>query len=158
MCRSRQTCGYCAQGHNTRECPNRGDLTKAKCCNCGSFAHSAWQAAKCPTYVKKHELREKLRAALALKEYRWAEEASSTSTPQAPSLAPSQKRSSVSSESGQRKRPVGRPPLGSLYDYTPDLSQPRIFSFTAGSTQPVDIEMNGSEPSSSINPPSSNED
>ena len=42
MCRSRENCGYCAQGHATRDCPNRKDPTKAKCCNCEDYEHAAW--------------------------------------------------------------------------------------------------------------------
>ena len=127
MCRSRTNCGFCAQGHSSRECPHRTDPTKAKCCNCGDYGHAAWQAAKCPAYRKRRDMREQLRAALALKEYRWAEEA--TRSP--PLEATNPKRSASDSEqSGQRKRPVGRPSLASLHGFTPDASQPSIAQFT----------------------------
>ena len=47
-CRARQNCGFCAQGHNTKECPHREDQSKAKCCNCGQHGHAALQRTKCP--------------------------------------------------------------------------------------------------------------
>jgi len=149
MCRSRTNCGYCAQGHSSRECPHRADPTKAKCCNCGNHGHAAWQATKCPAYKKCRDRREQLRAALAIKEYRWAEEAARI--PTTPEATNPKRAAPSSDQNGQRKRSVGRPSFASLHGYTPSASQPSIVQF-AGT---VDYEIPSSQPSGET-PPSSN--
>lgn len=53
QCKATTACGYCAQEHNSRECPSKADRTATrKCAACGG-AHEAWNQS-CPT--RKEEL------------------------------------------------------------------------------------------------------
>ena len=92
-------------------------------------------------------MREQLRAALALKEYRWMEEAPK---PSAPAEAGLKRVAAGNDQNGMKKRPVGRPSLASLHDFRPDAAQVSISQYT----EPIDVDMNGNQPSST-DPPSS---
>jgi hypothetical protein len=160
-CRSRPTCGFCAKGHNTRECPDQKDPTKAKCANCGKHGHPAWRKEKCEVYRKAVRDRELLRTTLLQVQQSWVERALNPSPPisieppsTAGSTASSLKRSATSANlsptqaaSGLRKRGPGKPPLGSLYGATPSASQPAIqFNRT------IDLDMADSPPQSLSQP------
>ena len=160
-CRARQNCGFCAQSHNTKECPHREDQSKSKCCNCGQHGHATWQRAKCPAYAQRLASRDRLRAALALKEHRWTEEQGQVHPQPQPQPPSSTKRplAGSSEQNGQRKRPVGRPSLASLHGYPPDASQRSIFQFagTAGRDAETDVDMGSGTPSSAPRPPTDDE-
>jgi hypothetical protein len=48
QCKTTETCGYCAQGHRSGDCPSKtGQATLRKCANCQG-AHEAW-SQQCPT-------------------------------------------------------------------------------------------------------------
>ena len=66
-CRARTTCGFCAQGHNTRECKDLDKVERKKCANC-TGNHAAWERGRCPKYRYKKELREELRLQLLYEE------------------------------------------------------------------------------------------
>jgi len=53
QCKTTETCGYCAQGHRSGDCPSKtGQAAPRKCANCQG-AHEAW-SQQCPT--RKEEL------------------------------------------------------------------------------------------------------
>ena len=92
-------------------------------------------------------MREQLRAALALKEYRWMEAAPK---PPAPAEVGLKRAAAGNDQNGTKKRPVGRPSLASLHGFVPDATQASIGQYT----EPINVEISGSQPSST-NPPSS---
>lgn len=53
QCKATTTCGYCAQGHATRECPTRNDTTTPRKCAICHGDHKSWHN-ECPT--RKREL------------------------------------------------------------------------------------------------------
>lgn len=75
QCKATTTCGYCAQEHVTRECPEKNDTTAPRKCAACHGEHEAWHS-RCPTRIR--ELA-KIKAAYKQRP-RYHPEASTTST------------------------------------------------------------------------------
>jgi len=64
-CKGRETCGYCAEEHTTRECTKQDQL---KCTNCKERGHPAWKKEACKVYKEQALRREELRLTLLARE------------------------------------------------------------------------------------------
>ena len=63
-CKAKDTCGYCAGSHNTRDCDVQGQKDKRKCSNCQRQGHASWEKSRCNVWEQRIKEREALRLSL----------------------------------------------------------------------------------------------